>query len=275
MKNVISIDLEDWTHRPIVQPYIDKETICSTLEESVNDILKVFNGYNKRTTFFVLGEIAEKQPEIIERIYEEGHEIAYHGYAHTPLQKQTVASFREEIQKGKTIITRLIGEKPIGFRAPVFSLNNKTSWILPILIKQGFLYDSSIVPAWSPLYGSPEAPTRIYYPDLEIPTHENPNQNEIIEFPLAVAKLFGLKIPMAGGFYQRLFGNTIFLKNIKKINKTSPAMLYFHPWELCGFQNIEMPFYKKYFAYFRTRNLKNLAHIVKNLEFTTAKEILL
>ena len=274
MKNVVSIDLEEWFHRPIVKPYIENVKVESNIEKSVEAILEVFSRYNKQTTFFILGEILDKYPGLVEKINEKDHEIAFHGDSHKSLHDLDKKTFIEELKKGKKSIQKVTGEPPQGFRAPVFSLTKDTSWSLTILQKQGFRYDSSIVPAWSPMYGNTKAPTRIYYPDFDNPSKESSTQRDLIEFPLAIAQILGFRIPFAGGFYQRVLGNNLFLMNIKRINKKNPAMLYFHPWELCGFQKIAMPYHKKIFAYYRTKSLKKLEHIIKTLDITTAREIL-
>lgn len=122
-------------------------------------------------------------------VREEGHEAAFHGWTHEPLWKLTSERFREEVKAFKKLHSDCIG-----FRAPSFSLNNKTKWVLKILQEEGFKYDSSIFPVRTPLYGTYKAPTHPYHPSLANITEENGNCS-IMEFPLAVYKLFGLKVP--------------------------------------------------------------------------------
>jgi polysaccharide deacetylase family protein (PEP-CTERM system associated) len=183
--------------------------------------------HNVKATFFIVGEIAEKYPEVVKMVREEGHEAAFHGWTHEPLWKLTPDRFREEVKAFKKLHPDCIG-----FRAPSFSLNNKTKWVLKILHEEGFKYDSSIFPTWTPLYGTYKAPTHPYHLSLASIIEEDGNFS-IIEFPLAVYKLFGLKVPIAGGFWLRLWNLGLIKRGVRKINeKGFPAVIYIHNWEL-------------------------------------------
>lgn len=272
---MVSIDVEEWFDRPILQPYIENKQRKTTVLNAVKEIIAVFKEYNKRTTFFILGELIEEKPELVEIIKDEGHEIGFHGYTHKILGELTKESFREDLQKGSKLIHKLTGEKPTGFRAPVFSLNSETSWALTELINDQYSYDSSVFPFRSPMYGASSAPKEIYYPDLTNPFKKSKTQRDLVEFPIFTQELLGSRIPYGGGFYYRILGNSLTLNAIRSANnKGMPAMLYFHPWELCGFPEVDMPPHKKLFSYHNSSCLKNLKHLIKNVKIKPAREII-
>jgi polysaccharide deacetylase family protein (PEP-CTERM system associated) len=182
--------------------------------------------YGARATFFIVGEIAKKFPGIINEITRRGHEVSFHGWVHEPLWRSTPKQFREEVKAFKKICNDCIG-----FRAPSFSLNNKTRWALEILEEECFKYDSSVFPTWTPLYGVYRAPARPYHPSPANILEEG--RCSIIEFPLTVYELFGLKIPIAGGFWLRFWGVELVKRGVRKINEQGfPAVIYVHNWEL-------------------------------------------
>lgn len=275
MNNVISIDVEQWFHRPILKNYIknikyDSEHIVL----AINKILKIFKKYNKTTTFFILGEVAEQHPELIKIIAEDGHELAWHGYTHKHLEELNPIKFKKELEKG-TMVVKKMKNKIVGFRAPSFSLNKNTKWILPMIEKYGYRYDSSIFPVKTPLYGSGKAPTHPYNPSFVDPYSEDACQSKIIEFPILTRKIFYLRLPAGGGFYMRLFGVKFIMDSIKMINKEGyPAMCYFHPWEICGFPKIDLPFYKKFYAYYGIPCLDKFEKLIESVDISPAIELL-
>jgi len=223
--NILSIDVEEIFHGEYTQQYS-----CGLQYRTPNNIPEILNFLeecNVRATFFIVGEIAEKYPEVIKDIQKEGHEVAFHGWDHKPLWKLTPRQFREEVRIFKKLYPNCIG-----FRAPSFSLNNKTKWALKMLYEEGFLYDSSIFPTWTPLYGVYRAPSYPYYPSFE-DISKQVEKGPIIEFPLATYSMFGLKVPIAGGFWLRFWSLDILKRGIKKLNKNgSPAVIFVHNWEL-------------------------------------------
>ena len=276
MKNVVSIDVEEWYHRPIISKHLEKDnTKTSNVEAAIKQILETFSRHRKRSTFFILGEVAERMPELVQSIYDEGHEVAYHGYSHKTLQELGPEDFKVETEKGQRLLKKITGEAPSGFRAPVFSLNPETSWALEELEKQGFRYDSSIVPAKTWLYGSESAPQTMYYPDYNDPTTESSTQRGLIEFPVMTSQVLGKRIPLGGGFYFRALGLYVFKNHIKKLNENGqPAMLYFHPWELCGFPRIKLPLHEGVFAYYNSKCLPKLENLIRAIDVAPAGEIL-
>jgi len=173
----------------------------------------------------ILVEIAEKYPEVVKMVKREGHEVAFHGWAHEPSWKLTPERFREEAKAFKRLHPDCIG-----FRAPSFSLNNKTKWALKILCEESFKYDASIFPTWTPLYGMYKAPTYPYHPSLTNITKKDEDCS-IIEFPLAVYKLFGLKVPAAGGFWLRLWNLDMIKRGIKKFSNEEKTLNPMLKWQ--------------------------------------------
>jgi len=225
VENILSIDVEEVFHGEYTRQY--RHDLCYRTPDNIPPILKILEEYDAKATFFMVGEIAEKFPEVINKILEKGHEVSFLGWIHEPLWRLTPERFREEVKSFKKLHSGCIG-----FRAPSFSLNNKTKWALKILQEEGFKYDSSIFPTWTPLYGAYKAPIHPYHPSLANIIGEDKNCS-IIEFPLAVYKLFGLKVPIAGGFWLRLWNLDLIKRGIRKINeKGFPAVIYIHNWEL-------------------------------------------
>ena len=223
-----------------------------------------------QATFFVVGELAEKHPEIIEDLRENDHEIAFHSYYHEPLWNLDANALRIEIQK----FNSLIREKCSGFRAPSFSLSNKTKWALKVLENSGCKYDSSLFPAKTPLYGVWNAPTTPYKPSYENVTEKAENA-KLWEFPLLVYKLKGIKVPVAGGFYMRFFSVNLIAKAIKKLNKQGfPAVIFFHNWELDPeTPRLKLGLFRYFVTYHKLKETsKKLERLLSEFHFATIKE---
>jgi polysaccharide deacetylase family protein (PEP-CTERM system associated) len=183
--------------------------------------------------------------------------------------------FEEEIEKSITSLKSIIGEKPIGFRAPSFSMNNSTRWALEVLVRHGFKYDASIFPIKTMLYGEPNAPLDPYRPSIDDVTQDNPD-GEIIEFPMTVLKL-GKNIPIAGGFYLRALPLWFLKLAIRRVNVTRPAIIYIHPWETyprtprlgC------VPLFSRFVTYHGINSvLKKVEGLLEKFEFKSLREFL-
>ena len=247
LDNILSIDLEEWYHPEYVKSKALK-TKEERITESLNKTLCLLNEYNVNATFFIVGEIAEKHPETLEKISENGHEIAFHGYHHEPLWRLNPKILQLEVEK----FGSLMKERCIGFRAPSFSLNNETRWALKVIEDAGYKYDSSVFPTKTPLYGVWGAcPTRPYRPSYENLTKEDENV-KLWEFPLLVYQFVGLRVPMAGGFYLRFFPVDIVKRAIRKVNEEGfPAVLFLHCWELdSDTPRLKLGPYKSFVTYY-------------------------
>lgn len=268
--NIMSVDLEDYY---CDLPFSEWSKYESRIIENTEMILKMFEKYDVKATFFVLGYIAERFPDLIKKISKLGHEIASHGYAHIDLRKVSKKQFEEDFLKSINILEKITGKKVEGFRAPFFSINKNNYWVFEILNKN-ITYDSSIFPVKTQLYGIPNAPRTIYKPSLKNIVNED-KQGKLVEIPMATHRipLIG-NIPIAGGFYLRFFPYWYMKLGIKKMNENgNPAMLYIHPKDL----DPEMPKIKEYswYYYYNLKSgIRKFERLLKDFKFRTAKEVL-
>ena len=268
-KIILTFDLEFWWNNPFLEPYLpeDKKTLVDCVEEAARPLLDLLEKHQIRATFFVLGELAERYPDLIKDIFEAGHEIASHGYSHKNLWDLDEESFEKEIKLTNQIIEDITGSIPKGFRASCFSLNQKTRWALDILEKSGFQYDSSLFPVKTPLYGVNNAPLDIHR-----------ILNNLIEIPLTVYELSKFKVPIAGGFYFRVIPLGIYLHLLKLSAKKRTPILYFHPRELYNFvPDIKgIPWLKKKIGFYGVKNsFERFSALLKEFEFISVKDYLL
>lgn len=192
---------------------------------NVEVLLDLFSRYNVHATFFILGEIAATYPALVKKIASFGHELGVHGYNHDQIFKLDPAKAREDIHRAKALIEEVTGEAVYGFRAPAFSINKETSWVLDILAELEFRYDSSIVPAAAKRYGWPGFRQEMHRMNLS-------GGGQLIEVPLSVTRVFGRTIPACGGGYLRHFPYAVTRNAFMKIRKERPVIVYMHPYEL-------------------------------------------
>lgn len=273
MKNALVIDLEHWYSNEFLTKYLPPEKVDQDVE-AVKPILDLLDKYNIRVTFAVLGTYAERHPEIVKYIYDKGHEIQSHAYSHKTLHELGKDAFEDEIKKSVNLLEAITGEKPIGFRAPSFSMDNSTKWAFEILEKYGFKYDSSIFPIKTMLYGEPQAPVNIYKPSKEDVTRHD-SKGKIVEFPMTVIK-FIKNIPIAGGFYLRVLPLWFLKFGIRHVNKKRPAIIYIHPWETySNTPRLRLPLFSRFVAYYEINtSLSKLESLIREFEFTSVKEVL-
>jgi len=246
--------------------------MVNALFDSLYPLLELLDKHNTKATFFVLGAVAEKYPQLIEEIYKKGHEIASHAYSHTTLYELGREGFEEEIKKSINILGKY---KPIGFRAPSFSINNSTKWAFEILEKYGFKYDSSIFPIKTMLYGVPDAPLYIYKPSNDDISKHDPN-GKIIEVPLTVFRFLGKNVPIAGGFYLRVFPLWFLRFGIRKVNKEQSAIIYIHPWETHSQTiRLKIPLFPRFITYYGINYaLEKFEVLLKEFKFKSIRELL-
>jgi polysaccharide deacetylase family protein (PEP-CTERM system associated) len=229
--NILTIDVEDWYMDTDISTWSSYE---DRIVKSTHKILEILDEErNTQATFFVLGYVAEHFPELIEDIKDGRHEIGTHGYSHTSIKKQTPSEFEKDLLKSIGILEDITKDKIRGHRACEFSIGEETAWAIDILKKNGLKYDSSVFPVKTHLYGVPDAPLYPYRISSSNIKVDNP-ENDFFELPLSVYKLLIVhkNIPIAGGFYLRLFPYWFIKHAMKKINKKGhPAIIYVHPWE--------------------------------------------
>ncbi len=229
MKHIFSVDLEDWEHIHYLKG--DRGNLSKVLSNTVR-LLDTLDKYNVKATFFVVGEVAENYPELLQVLHEKGHEIGFHTYRHIPLWNSCPSRLREEIMLFKKLIKDIIGGEVLGFRAPLFSLDDSTNWAIGVLKEQGFLYDSSIFPAKTNIYGVPNASRKPYWISEE-DILGGSAEGSLVELPLLVYKFLAFRIPAAGGFYIRLLPLSLFKKALERSEKEgSPATIYIHPRDI-------------------------------------------
>lgn len=265
--NILQVDVEDW--------YCDLDIKDWEFQEdrvvvATNKVLDIVKEANMHATFFVLGYVAERHPELVSRIKNERHEIATHSYAHRPITKESPQSFQEDLLKSIEILERISGEKILGYRAPQFSIIEKTSWAIDILKQAGLKYDSSIFPVKTHLYGVPHAslfPYHISSSNIAI----DDQTEDFLEIPLSVYEIpsTSIKIPVAGGFYLRFFPYSFIKYALRKINKQNQvAVCYIHPWELDP-QHPKISSLSWYHYWRLSSTEKKFRKLLKNFKFTS------
>ncbi len=228
LKNYLTIDVEDYFHVTAFENEIKFEdwgNCKSRVVDNTKKLLEILSSAGEtKGTFFILGWVAEKHPEIVKEIDANGHEIACHSYRHRLVYSLSPDEFRSDLLKAKNILEDIIGKKIIGYRAPSYSITNESIWAFDIIEELGFKYDSSIFPISHDLYGIPDAP-RFKYNLLE---------HNLIEYPISTTKIFGIKVPFSGGGYFRLFPYSLTKMALNKINnnENQPFVFYIHPWEI-------------------------------------------
>ena len=222
----------------------------------------------------MLGTVAQDHPELVNQIYDKGHEIASHSWSHKTLYELGRDNFRDEIKKSVGLLKSITGESPEGFRAPSFSINESTKCAFEILTDFGFKYDASIFPIKTMLYGVPEAPLQIYRPSSEDIIKNDPN-GKIIEFPMTVIKI-GKNIPISGGFYLRALPLWFLKYGIKKVNETRPAIIYLHPWEMfTETPKLEISLIHKFITYYGINSSFNkFEGLLKAFRFGPIRDVL-
>jgi polysaccharide deacetylase family protein (PEP-CTERM system associated) len=206
--------------------------VVPQIVDSANEILALLDRYQAKATFFILGDVARKHPEIVRRIHASGHEIASHGMSHKPLWDLSYEELDGELKEFRRLMTEILGDgvKINGFRAPTFSLDNRTKYALRCLKDNDYTYDTSIFPVKNYMYGVADAPCGIYRPDLEDVSRED-QSSSLVEFPMTVFEWSRLRLPVSGGFYLRVFPYRVLRTLLKRVNRKRPFVIYFHPWE--------------------------------------------
>ncbi|MDR2344693.1 MAG: DUF3473 domain-containing protein [Planctomycetaceae bacterium] len=275
MQNAFSVDVEDYYQVGAFARIIsfgDWNKWESRVVTNTRRILDILESAIKpvKATFFVLGWIAERHPDLVPEIVSRGHEIASHGFCHQLVYEQTEEAFRNDVTISRQILCSQSQQEVIGFRAPSFSIVSRTPWAHQILAETGYKYDSSVFPIYHDLHGNPNAPREIY-------TIET-SAGSIQEFPPAVIKILGQNIPVGGGGYFRFFPYFVTKMCLKTVNKQNlPFVFYIHPWETDPLQpRIPNAPLKSRFRHYLNlnRTTKRLKKLLNDFNFTTIKNIL-
>jgi len=223
----MSVDVEDYFQVSAFEGVIDRkdwDILEHRVEKNTLSILDLFKRYKIKSTFFMLGWVAERYPNLIRRIIDEGHELASHGYNHTRVTQQSPDEFFKDIIKTKKLLEDMSGVEVKGYRAASYSIGKNNLWAIDKLSEAGYQYSSSIYPVKHDLYGMPGSPRFAY-------VHKS---SPLLEIPISTIQHFGRSFPCGGGGFFRLYPYFYSKWTINSINKKfkQPVIFYFHPWEI-------------------------------------------
>ncbi len=292
MINALTIDVEDWYHPELVRSHVAlgetgyPEAVKPQIEASTGALLDLLRQKGVKATFFVVGEIVQRHPQLIQAIAAEGHELGCHGMGHRPLWELSPAEFRSELEQFAALMASVApGVAVTGFRAPTFSLDNRTRWALTILEGLGYHYDSSVFPIRTPVYGVGNAPLHPYYPSpgnvagsVSAPDRlqsEN-GQGNLIEFPMTVWSWAGVRVPISGGFYLRVLPLRFVQFALRQVNRQRPFVLYVHPWEtFADTPRLKLPPFSRFVTYYNLRSMMSrLAALLDAFSFAPMRTVL-
>jgi polysaccharide deacetylase family protein (PEP-CTERM system associated) len=225
--NAMTVDVEDYFQVSAFERYIDRDSWdrqeCR-VERNVDRILGLFDRHGVKATFFTLGWIAERYPEMVRRLVDEGHELASHGWSHVRVTQQDADAFRQDVVRTKGLLEDVSGSPVIGYRAASYSIGADNLWALDVLEQTGHRYSSSIYPIRHDLYGMPDAPRFAF----------RPGGGDLVEFPVTTVRLGSRNLPCGGGWWFRLVPYPLMRWAMQRVNRSDreSAIFYFHPWEI-------------------------------------------
>jgi polysaccharide deacetylase family protein (PEP-CTERM system associated) len=255
--NAMTVDVEDYFQVSAFENHIDRsewDRHECRVEQNVDRILALFDQYDVKATFFTLGWLAERYPNMVRRIVDQGHELASHGWDHRRVTSLTPDEFRHDIERSKSILETISGSKISGYRAPSYSIGESNLWALDILNEQGFEYSSSIVPIKHDHYGMPGASRFAHWQ----------SNGKLLEIPVSTTVLLGKNINCGGGGWFRLFPYAFSRWALNRINQDEqqPGIFYFHPWEI----DPEQPRIESVGGKTKFRHYLNLSRMYPRLE---------
>ncbi|HUT35636.1 MAG TPA: XrtA system polysaccharide deacetylase [Planctomycetota bacterium] len=246
LPNALTVDLEDWYHSVLEVEPSDWPRHEDRVVPATERLLGCLAERGARATFFVLGHVAERHPELVPAIEAAGHEIACHGYAHRLVYTQSPDEFRDDLRRSLDLL-RTQAKGPIrGYRAAYWSITRACPWALDVLADEGLAYDSSIYPTRTSLYGVPDAPRAPF-------RLRTPGDRELVEFPPSVLRFPVRNLPFAGGIYLRLLPYAFVRWAMRRFRRAGrPALVYIHPPEFDpGKPRLALPFGSRVLHYAR------------------------
>jgi polysaccharide deacetylase family protein (PEP-CTERM system associated) len=224
--NALTIDVEDYFQVSALAPHIERTSWDARpcrVERNVGRLLELLAAHRTHATFFTLGWIAERYPQLVRDIVAGGHELASHGYGHLRASEQERGDFAGDVRDAKRLLEDIGGTAVHGYRAPSFSIGYSNPWAFDVLVEAGYRYSSSVYPVRHDHYGMPDAP--------RFPYHARP---QLLEIPLTTARLMGRNLPAGGGGYFRFAPYALSRWAIRRVNRIDrrPAIFYLHPWEI-------------------------------------------
>jgi polysaccharide deacetylase family protein (PEP-CTERM system associated) len=273
IQNAMTIDVEDYFHVSAFERHIDRrrwDSFESRVVANTDRLLRLVAAADVRATFFVLGWVAERFPDLVARIARDGHEIASHGYSHRLVYDMTPREFAEDIRRAKALLERISGQPVLGYRAPSYSITRQSLWAFDVLLDEGYVYDASVFPIHHDRYGIPDAP--------RFPYRVTRAAGSLWELPGSTVRWAGQNLPIGGGGYFRLLPYGWTRRGIAYVNSIErrPVMFYLHPWEIDpGQPRIEAPLVSRFRHY---RNLgktePRLSRLLAEFRFDTALNML-
>lgn len=226
--NAMTCDVEDYFQVSAFAPFISRDSWPARecrVEANMERILALFADNGVKATFFTLGWIAERYPNVVRAIVAQGHELASHGYSHLRASEQGCAEFARDIRRSKALLEDIAGAAVVGYRAPSFSIGAGNLWALDELLDAGYRYSSSIYPIRHDHYGMPHAPRFAFHPT---------GPDGLLEVPITTVRLMQRNLPAGGGGYFRLLPYTLSRWMMERVNRIDgqAAIFYFHPWEI-------------------------------------------
>ncbi len=255
--NAMSIDVEDYFHVSNLAHAAPRErwdAFESRVRANTSRLLSLFDEAGIKATFFVLGCVADRHPDVVRDIAAQGHEVASHGFGHQLVYDLSPAQFREDVHRSKQLLEDLCGREVRGYRAPSFSVTRRSLWALDVLLEEGYRYDASIFPVRHDRYGIPDAPRHPYALRRGAGT--------LTEVPPSTVQVGSVNLPVAGGGYFRLLPYAWTRWGIRRVNEVEgrPVIFYLHPWEVDpGQPRLPAPWLN------RVRHYRNLAHTERRL----------
>jgi polysaccharide deacetylase family protein (PEP-CTERM system associated) len=272
VKHHFTVDVEEYFQVSAMAPHVARSAWDATptrLEVGMRPILDLLREHDQKGTFFILGWIAKRHPELVREIAASGHEVASHGWGHEKVTDLTPDQFRESIRDSKQILEDLSGQSVFGYRAPSFSIVRGREWALDILLEESYRYDSSLFPVKRSGYG---------FAGGERDRHRLQRSGGTLdELPPATVKLGGELLPAGGGAYFRLFPYALIQSALRSAaRRGEPATFYIHPWELDPQQpRIQVPLHTKIRHYGGlSRTGPRLRRLFRDFRFQTIAQTL-
>ena len=272
MKHALSFDVEEFFQVANLRGHFEKEAwdaVPSRLDHGMDAVLGCLAQNNARATFFFLGWVAERRPDLVRRCLAEGHEVASHGYDHEFLHDLGEAAFEADLARTEAALERAGAPRPLGFRASTFTLTRRTWWAFDVLARRGYRYDSSVHPIRHPVYGVPD-----FDPGISVVAARG---GSVVEFPVSTLRFLGRNWPVGGGGYFRLLPGAAVRAAVGALEKRGrPAALYLHPWEFDpGQPRVEAPAWKRFRHYLNLgRTLPRLERLLSRFRFGSYREVL-
>ncbi|MFN8366180.1 MAG: DUF3473 domain-containing protein [Candidatus Kapaibacterium sp.] len=268
MKNIFTIDCEEWFHGAGV-PISARATLRRSVERNTHLLLELLVTHSTTATFFTLADVAQEYPNLIKAISNAGHEVASHGYQHQFVYRLTPQEFTHTVQYSKQLLQDITGKPVLGYRAPYFSVTRQSLWALDILAECGYTYDASIAPIRNHRYGIPNTPLMPYVVQTK--------KNTLLELPITPHSVLGGSA-LHGGFYLRTFPLGFTASSIQSLNNHGKrCILYIHPWELTNYTP-DAPYSSRFLRWRMQHNItsthRKLNALLQTFSFCSIRDVL-